>query len=73
MFASFAFFIKKCHTVNDVMNTPSSASATLAIVRKRVRPRITGTDTQIEKLGKVTWDDSLSMDATTITLYIIDH
>ena len=29
-------------------------SATLAIVRKRVRPRITGTVTQIEKPDKVT-------------------
>ena len=59
-----------------MMTTPSSTSATSAIVRKRVRPRITGTatGTQIEKPGKVTWDDSLSLDATTITsLYIIDH
>ena len=55
-----------------MMTTPSSTSATSAIVRKRVRPRITGTGTQIEKPGKVTWDDSLSLDATTITLYIID-
>ena len=55
-----------------MMTTPSSTSATSAIVRKRVRPRITGTGTQIEKPCKVTWDDSLSLDATTITLYISD-
>ena len=56
-----------------MMTAPSSTSATSAIVRKRERPRITDTGTQIEKPGKVTWDDSLSLDATTITLYIIDH
>ena len=70
MFASFALFIKNCHTVND---DHADTSATSAIVRKHVRPRITGTGTQIEKPGKVTWDDSLSLDATTIWLYIIDH
>ena len=50
MFASFFLFIKNCHTANDdhaVFNL-----ATSAIVRKRVRPRITGTGTQIEKPGK---------------------
>ena len=56
-----------------MMTMPPSTSATSAIVRKRVRPRITGTGIQIEKRGKVTWDDSLSLDATTITLYNIDH
>ena len=70
MFASFALFMKKIAT-QSMMTTPSSTSETSAIVRKRVRTRITGTGTQIEKRGKETWDDSL--DATTITLYIIDH
>ena len=56
-----------------MMTTPSSTTVTSATVRKRVRPRITGKGTQIEKPGKVTWEDSLSLDATTITLYIIDR
>ena len=56
-----------------MMTTPSSTSATSAIVRKRVGPQTTGTGSQIEKSGKVTRDDSLSLDATTITLYIIDY
>ena len=73
MLASFfALFIKNCRTVNDD-HAIFIVSATSAIVGKRVRPRITGTGTQIEKPGEVTWDDSLSLDATTITLYIIDH
>ena len=42
MFASFAFFIKNCHTVNDD-DAVFAVSATSAIVRKRVRPRIAGT------------------------------
>ena len=37
-----------------MMTTPSSISATSAILRKRVRPGITGTGTQIEKPGKLT-------------------
>ena len=53
-----------------MVTSPSSTSATSAIVRKRVRHRITGTRTQIEKPGKVTWDNWLSLDATTILLYI---
>ena len=40
-----------------MMTTPFSTSATLAIVRKQVTPRIPGTGTLIEKRGKVTWDD----------------
>ena len=67
MFASFALFIKIA--TQSMMTTLSSTSATSAIVRKRIRPRITGTG----KPGKVTWDDSLSLDATTITLFITDH
>ena len=63
MFASFALFINDCHTVNDDH----------AVFNQRVGPRITGTGSQIEKPGKVTRDDSLSLDTTTITLYIIDH
>ena len=55
-----------------MMTKPSSSSVTSAIVRNRVRPQITGTGTQIEKPGKVTWED-LSLGATTITLYIIGH
>ena len=35
-----------------MMTTPSLTSATSAIVRKRVGPRITGTGTQIENPGK---------------------
>ena len=42
MFASFALFIKNCHTVNDD-HAVFAVSATSAIVRKRVRPRIAGT------------------------------
>ena len=52
-----------------MMTSLSSALATSAIVRKCVRPRIAGTRTQIEKPGKVTWDESLSLDATTVTLW----
>ena len=52
-----------------MMTSLSSALATSAIVRKFVRPRIAGTHTQIEKPGKVTWDESLSLDATTVTLW----
>ena len=39
MLASFALFIKNCHTVNDD-HAVFAVSATSAIVRKRVRPRI---------------------------------
>ena len=42
MLASFALFIKNCHTVNDD-HAVFAVSATSAIVRKRVRPRIAGT------------------------------
>ena len=38
MLASFALFIKNCHTVNDD-HTVFAVSATSAIVKKRVRPR----------------------------------
>ena len=75
MFASFALFIKNFHTVNDdhaVFNLSNFSHCEKTCTRERVRPRIAGTGTQTEKRDKVTWDDSLSLDATTITLYIID-
>ena len=55
MFASFVLFIKNFHTVND-----DHAVFNLNLSEKTCK---------MEKRDKVTWDDSLSLDATTITLY----
>ena len=71
MFASFALFIKNCHTVNDdhaVFNLSDLRHCEKTCKTSNYRHRYTN-----EKPGKVTWDNSFSLDATTITLYIIDH
>ena len=66
MFASFELFINDCHTVYDdhaVFNLSNLGHCESHY----------GTGSQIEKPGKVTRDDSLSLDAITITLYIVDQ
>ena len=66
MFASFALFIKNCHTVND--NLADLNLSDLSHYEKTCKTSNYRTGTRIEKPGKVTWDDSLSLDTTTITM-----